>query len=65
MNHDALSPDGKAHKLQADHLLNKRGFRLLSREKPPESVSPRRHLVEELFIFQKAIAPDAFCSEVH
>lgn len=33
-------------------LFEKRGFRLLSREKPKESVSPRRH-AEELFIFQK------------
>ena len=33
-------------------LFEKRGFKLLSREKPAESVSPRRH-AEELFIFQK------------
>ena len=33
-------------------LFQKRGFKLLSREKPDESVSPRRH-AEELFIFQK------------
>ena len=32
-------------------LFEKRGFKLLSREKPAESVSPRRH-AEELFIFQ-------------
>jgi SAM-dependent methyltransferase len=35
-------------------LFQKRGFKLLSREKPAESVSPRRH-AEELFIFQKMI----------
>lgn len=34
------------------NLFEARGFKLLSREKPPESVSPRRH-AEELFIFQK------------
>ncbi|MCI0553325.1 MAG: TPMT family class I SAM-dependent methyltransferase [Anaerolineae bacterium] len=33
-------------------LFQKRGFKLLSREKPAESVSPRRN-AEELFIFQK------------
>ncbi len=33
-------------------LFRKRGFKLLSRERPEESVSPRRH-AEELFIFQK------------
>ena len=33
-------------------LFENRGFKLLSREKPAESVSPRRH-AEELFIFQK------------
>ena len=33
-------------------LFEKRGFKLLSREKPEESVSPRRH-AEELFIFKK------------
>ena len=33
-------------------LFEKRGFKLLSREKPTESVSPRRH-AEELFLFQK------------
>jgi SAM-dependent methyltransferase len=33
-------------------LFQKRGFKLLSREKHAESVSPRRH-AEELFIFQK------------
>ena len=33
-------------------LFQKRGFKLLSREKPAESVSARRH-AEELFIFQK------------
>jgi len=33
-------------------LFQKRGFKLLSREKPAESVSPRKH-AEELFIFQK------------
>jgi SAM-dependent methyltransferase len=33
-------------------LFEKRGFKLLAREKPAESVSPRRH-AEELFIFQK------------
>jgi SAM-dependent methyltransferase len=35
-------------------LFQKRGFKLLSREIPVESVSPRRH-AEELFIFQKEI----------
>lgn len=35
-------------------LFEKRGFKLLSRETPTESVSPRRH-AEELFIFQKMI----------
>ena len=34
-------------------LFQERGFKLVSREKPNESVSPRRH-AEELFIFQKA-----------
>ena len=34
-------------------LFQKRGFKLLSREKPDESVSRRKH-AEELFIFQKA-----------
>jgi len=33
-------------------LFQKRGFKLLSREKPAESISVRRH-AEELFIFQK------------
>jgi SAM-dependent methyltransferase len=33
-------------------LFQKRGFKLLSREKPAESVPPRRH-AEELFLFQK------------
>ena len=33
-------------------LFESRGFKLLAREKPKESVSPRRH-AEELFIFQK------------
>ena len=33
-------------------LFNKRGFKLISRTKPEESVSQRRH-AEELFIFQK------------
>jgi len=33
-------------------LFQKRGFKLLSREKPAESVSRRKH-AEELFIFQK------------
>lgn len=33
-------------------LFDKRGFKLISREKPGESVSPRRH-AEELFIFKK------------
>jgi len=36
-------------------LFQKRGFKLLSREKPAESVSQRRH-AEELFIFQKTFA---------
>ncbi len=34
-------------------LFSARGFKLLSREKPANSISPRRH-AEELFIFQKA-----------
>ena len=34
-------------------LFEKRGFKLLSREKPADSVKPRRR-AEELFIFQKA-----------
>ena len=34
------------------HLFQQRGFKLISREKPAESVSPRRH-AEELFLFQK------------
>ena len=34
-------------------LFQERGFKLLSREKPPDSVKPRRH-AEELFIFQKS-----------
>jgi SAM-dependent methyltransferase len=33
-------------------LFQRRGFKLISREKPRESVSPRRH-AEELFLFQK------------
>src|ERR1700752_5159500 len=33
-------------------LFQKRGFKLMSREKSAESVSPRRH-AEELFVFQK------------
>ena len=36
-------------------LFQKRGFKLLSREKPAESVSQRRQ-AEELFIFQKTLA---------
>jgi len=35
-------------------LFQKRGFKLVSRNKPEESISPRRH-AEELFVFQKAI----------
>jgi len=35
-------------------LFMERGFKLISREKPDESVSPRRH-AEELFIFQKVV----------
>jgi hypothetical protein len=34
-------------------LFQERGFKLVSREKPAESISQRRH-AEELFIFQKA-----------
>jgi SAM-dependent methyltransferase len=34
-------------------LFQARGFKLLSREKPPDSVKPRRH-AEELFLFQKS-----------
>lgn len=33
-------------------LFTERGFKLISREKPEDSISPRRH-AEELFIFQK------------
>lgn len=33
-------------------LFQKRGFKLLSREKSAESISPRKH-AEELFVFQK------------
>jgi SAM-dependent methyltransferase len=36
-------------------LFQARGFKLLSREKPLDSVKPRRH-VEELFLFQKSAA---------
>jgi SAM-dependent methyltransferase len=36
-------------------LFPARGFKLLSREKPMDSVKPRRH-AEELFIFQKSPA---------
>ena len=35
-------------------LFTSRGFKLLSREKPEDSVKPRQH-AEELFIFQKQI----------
>ena len=35
-------------------LFQKRGFKLVSRSKPEESISPRRH-AEELFIFQKGV----------
>jgi SAM-dependent methyltransferase len=35
-------------------LFQERGFKLVSRNKPEESVSPRRH-AEELFIFQKGV----------
>ena len=35
-------------------LFQERGFKLVSRKKPEESVSQRRH-AEELFIFQKAV----------
>jgi len=34
------------------NLFQARGFKLISREKPAESVSPRRR-AEELFLFQK------------
>lgn len=34
-------------------LFHEPGFKLISREKPEDSISPRRH-AEELFIFQKA-----------
>jgi SAM-dependent methyltransferase len=36
-------------------LFEARSFKLLSREKPADSISPRRN-VEELFLFQKKIA---------
>jgi SAM-dependent methyltransferase len=36
-------------------LFSARGFKLLSREKPVDSVKPRRH-AEELFVFQKSPA---------
>jgi SAM-dependent methyltransferase len=35
------------------NLFRARGFKLISREKPAETVSPRRH-AEELFLFQKS-----------
>ena len=35
-------------------LFHERGFKLISREKPEESITPRRH-AEELFIFQKMV----------
>jgi SAM-dependent methyltransferase len=35
------------------NLFQSRGFKLISREKPEDSVKPRRH-AEELFIFQKS-----------
>lgn len=35
------------------NLFESRGFKLISREKPEDSVKPRRHS-EELFIFQKS-----------
>lgn len=35
-------------------LFTSRGFKLISREKPDDSVKPRRH-AEELFVFQKRI----------
>ena len=34
------------------NLFTQRGFKLVSREKPEDSIKPRRH-AEELFIFQK------------
>jgi len=37
-------------------LFLQRGFKLLSREKPADSIKPRRH-AEELFIFQKVEKP--------
>jgi SAM-dependent methyltransferase len=39
-------------------LFQERGFKLLSRDKPSDSIKPRRH-AEELFIFQKAFANSA------
>ena len=36
-------------------LFQERGFKLIAREKPADSVSPRRH-AEELFLFQKSVA---------
>jgi methyl halide transferase len=35
-------------------LFQARGFKLISREKPVDSVKPRRH-AEELFLFQKSV----------
>jgi len=48
-------PGGPPFGFSAEELLglfDERGFKLLSREKPVDSIKPRRH-AEELFIFQK------------
>jgi methyl halide transferase len=37
-------------------LFQARGFKLISREKPADSISARRH-AEELFLFQKNVTP--------
>jgi len=47
---------GPPFRVSADEVMNLftgRGFTLISREKPADSVSPRKH-AEELFIFQKS-----------
>lgn len=55
----AFPLDGRAggppFSVSADEVMKlfvERGFKLLSREKPEDSIKPRRH-AEELFIFQK------------
>jgi len=45
-------PPYAVKELEIFDLFESRGFKLVSREKPEDSVKPRRH-AEELFIFQK------------